>query len=557
MKAPAALSLFAPLLLASPMAQAADQAENQSIVLFHDKSDKSLFSFDYGPPTSPALSLIGLSPDKTTTSSSLQKFVLALPSLYGQDANQTVAFDFAPALFAPTDQLTYEKYITGDRLYRLRYRTRIGVAAQNGDRAGGDATKAVRSRLAIGFSSSLLDSADPLKTADGLLDRCLAPYVAPGIAILNNLKDAPAELDVINAERRRINRALRGLDEWGWTPAQAWATWKQAPPPSAPPNPAPAPKPTPSAADELAAMRASFEQMEKSGKLSAEQQSFNAHALALLTLLAPKPAEAPAAPKPEEPPASPAAPADLTKEDLVAQLTGRLADLNEAAKKPDAARVQTLSQRLADAGVTAAVGRCSDMAARMARYSPDLDVGLGYIARGDPGELSGLDKPGGAIWLAYKFPLGAPLFKAPKLDENKADPLPKQVWMVALSGRYGWDEWYATGDKATPEFQGDKLEGWIGLERLTPSTRFAAQYGWQKVTANSAIGKPFQSSGERYLISGQFRLGGDTSPTWLGLSYGNGYGTTDKLKDTVALVTLSFTPPTPPDITAAKQPSPK
>jgi hypothetical protein len=87
---------------------------------------------------------------------------------------------------------------------------------------------------------------------------------------------------------------------------------------------------------------------------------------------------------------------------------------------------------------------------------------------------------------------------------------------------------------------------WAGVERISPDRRFAAQYGWVKVDALRAGQEPFSNTGERYLVSAQFRLGDDKSGSWLGLSYGNAYGTIESRKSTTALITYSFSPPAAP-----------
>jgi len=90
----------------------------------------------------------------------------------------------------------------------------------------------------------------------------------------------------------------------------------------------------------------------------------------------------------------------------------------------------------------------------------------------------------------------------------------------------------------------------------------AAKKGYKKgvwVTWDYAAGaesgagfkEAFEKSGERYLLSAQYRLGGIlglADGTWLSLSYGNGYGTIGDLKSHTALVTLSYSPPKPPTV---------
>jgi hypothetical protein len=447
--------------------------------------------------------------------------------------------------------------MNGDRLYRLGYRTRVGVAAMNGADGGGDASKAVRSRLALGLSSSLLDSADPLrtgwsaKTHDTFLDRCLAPYLPIAFQIQQKYASAPAEALQISKELERATDARDKLLD-GASPEAAWAIWKQARPEEAPPPPPPAP-PKPAAIDQhLAELKAAFDRLDKDPGTNADQKAFNRIALSLLSDIAnrDKPSSAPVPAPTPAPPSG--APAGLTRESLLADLNARITDLIVQLKKPADANDKELNDRLKAAGVTAAAGRCSDGASRLARFSPDLDVGFGGIARGDPGRLDGLDKAGGAIWLGYKMPLGQVLFRTPKADADSADQVPLEAWMVVISGRYAWNDWRTTGDKKVTEFPADVTEAWLGLERLTEASRWSLQYGWSDVSARNLAGKPFEQSGERYLVSGQFRVGDERSPIWLGLSYGNAYGSNAKLHDNTALVTVSVSPPKPPDLTGGK-----
>lgn len=556
-------ALLAALASQASAAPATAPPEAKPIVLYEVKQQKSLFTFDYGPPTSPALSLTGQSPDKTTTSTSLGKFALTIPSLYGEDGDKAIAFDVAPAsLFEHPSRATYKAYMNGGRAYRLGYRTRLGVAAMNGKDGDGDASKAVRSRLALGLSSSLLDSADPLRTGwsratnNTFLDRCLADYLPVAYQIQQKYASAPAEALQISKELERAVDARDKLID-GASPEVAWTIWKQARPEEAE-TPAAAPAPQPAKVQpvdqHMAELKTVFDRLDKDPGASADQKAFNRLAMSVLADIANRdrpPAPAAPATAPAAPTAS-NAPAGLTREALLEDLSARIVDLTAQLKKPAEANDKELNTRLKAAGVTAAASRCSDGAARLARFSPDLDIGFGAIARGDPGRLDGLDKAGGAVWLGYKMPLGQVLFRTPKPDAEAADQVPLDAWMVVISGRYAWNDWRTTGDKAVTEFPADVTEAWVGLERLTEATRWAVQYGWSDVSSRNLAGKPFEQSGERYMVSGQFRVGDESSPIWLGLSYGNAYGSNAKLHDNTALVTLSVSPPKPPDLTGGK-----
>jgi len=145
-------------------------------------SNKDLFTFDYGVPSSPALNLMGLSPDKTTMSSSLKPFVLSLPSLFSGGADQSAALDIAPLwLLGDNSSIGYNKYVTGPYAQRFKYRFRTEMALYTGNDGGGDSKKVKASQLAFGFSASLLDASDPLTAtfpgaSDTVWSSCLGTH---------------------------------------------------------------------------------------------------------------------------------------------------------------------------------------------------------------------------------------------------------------------------------------------------------------------------------------------------------------------------------------------
>nr|WP_294814687.1 hypothetical protein [uncultured Sphingomonas sp.] len=135
------------------------------ITLLGEAAKEGVFSFDYGVPTSPALTLAGLSQDKTTVqSAALKPFVLSLPAVLSGSGGQSAALDISPAwIFEGEAERSYSNYTNPDHfLYRLAYRTRFNAALYNGSDDKTDPKKKKASRLAFGLSASLLDSSDPL-----------------------------------------------------------------------------------------------------------------------------------------------------------------------------------------------------------------------------------------------------------------------------------------------------------------------------------------------------------------------------------------------------------
>jgi hypothetical protein len=189
--------------------------------------DAKVFAFDFGVPSSPALTLLDADKHKLTQSNSLKPFVLSLPDVFNADeTGQSIALDVAPAYFltAPREQ-TYARY-RSDRLRPLLFRTRLAVAAYEGV-ADDDVDKQVPSRLALGVSTSLLSSSDPIlarmpgssEPAFGACVQAASPAVYAGI-VEARIERTAAEVALAKerveafASSERLSEELRrpGLD---------------------------------------------------------------------------------------------------------------------------------------------------------------------------------------------------------------------------------------------------------------------------------------------------------------------------------------------------------
>jgi hypothetical protein len=120
-------------------------------------------------------------------------------------------------------------------------------------------------------------------------------------------------------------------------------------------------------------------------------------------------------------------------------------------------------------------------------------------------------------------------------------------WAFGGSGRYSAGEMVATGASATPEFKADVLEGWLGLERIDSKSKFGGYFGYLQQHATDAALDQFSKGGTRWLISAAFNLGGLGGAVpeglWIEGSYGAANGSVTTLNDKVALLSLSFGPP--------------
>ncbi len=569
---------------ADAAAAPADKAANttdDSYVLYKLAPANSIFGFDYGPPTSPALNLLGLTTDNTTTSTSLKKFVLAAPSVFSKDADKSVAFDFAlGALFEPPNNSSFNNYLKpglDGYLYRLGQRTRVNLAARNGD-DNSDPTKAVHSGVALGLTASLLDSGDPLaagRDASGhpYMQHCFerfTPIVTPILAMTATSSVAQLQAQKAIHDLERAAAALRAHDPKDPLYAQDLKAAHKLADPYLPGGVAPAdqpvatapaqPKPA-GALQKIQTLAANPELVTRLGGDLAKQLTDALNQLAAENGGAP-PGKDPG-PAADGGGAANGAAAGVADGDLAKAITDNLASWNDKLTKlnqQDASDIVTktdaqIKAQLHYTGAADAFSACSTQASALAHYGADIDVGVGQLWNGKPGALQDLEPKGDVLWAAFRIPIGVKFLDFTALDKNSApisDTLPKQALMLVGSARYGMHERVETGDKTTPEIVADTSNAWLGLEYLRSGIRAVAQYGWVKTDAKLASLDKFSHSGERYQLLTQWRLGDETSGTWVGVTYGNGYGDSSSLKATTAMVTISYSPPKPPDITAGK-----
>jgi hypothetical protein len=463
-----------------PAAAAAEEGgeeEKEPIVLLSRAAkDDKFFKFDYGIPTSPALTLAGLSPDKTTTSSSLKDFVVSLPTfINSEDGGQAIALDFAPASLAGgnLDDSTFTEYVRGNTGWRgIANRTRVGVALFQGNESAADPTKAIPSKLAVGVSFSLLNASDPLLTPSegdskkGYLLTCLEAQSPRAYAILERDIQASANLPNFKETYPGLSDEERTKLKTIDTRGEAISEEKE--------------DQTQILADDSSTPAQKTAAQEKLDKLSAEEK--------------------------------------------------QLAEIKQKA-------LDLMVERDDNGVLGKEIKACALEASLRAETAMDLDIGLGALWRGAPGELEDFEESGAAAWIAFRMPFTR------KFELGKdLKPTLVEAWLLSMSGRFSADEFLATKNAATPEFQADVSEAWLGIERMSPNLRFSAHYGYRDIRANEAAGQPFESSSDRYLVAAKVRLGKEDDGLWLNLSYGNANGATADKDDHTALITLSFSP---------------
>lgn len=206
---------------------------NAQTIFQTEAQEKGVFNFDYGVPASPSLNLLGQPEDKVTVVNGLKPFIIQLPRVLGGDnqGGQSVGLDFSPAWLLGDDSTqTYDRYTNENaRLYRILTRTHVGVALYEGV-ADADPSKARPSRIALGLSTSLFDTSDPLMATRrgsstpvwqeclnrnaGDLQRELNVQTAADLGVRGRLD---GEGDALDAERDRLNARIAELTRSGAT----------------------------------------------------------------------------------------------------------------------------------------------------------------------------------------------------------------------------------------------------------------------------------------------------------------------------------------------------
>jgi hypothetical protein len=468
---------------------------DQIDILNTPAGNAKLFAFDYGVPTSPAIELAGLGGDKINTSTALKPFVLQLPGLLN-GTTDTVALDFSPAALYQASSSVSKDYWSESNLYigRVLNRARVGVVLYRGDNGGGDQSKVKPSRIAAGLSVSLFSSSDPaLTSTDGwwsskventVWGSCLG--TEDNLAILRVSRNPTAPVDgTITHLLFVANRKPNVTD---------------------------------------------FSSVERSQLDNVEDN--------LDATVSPTDRAAREAERERRPLAA----------DRLHYDRSLLSSSNDFGH--DAA---------GDTKAAAVITDCTKRASAAAEHAADLQFGAGAVMSGKPGAFSDFDDTAAALWASLRLPL-RPIPSA-ALDPNKLYDYctdtyrPKfsemliSCWMIGGSGRASFGEMVQTGDAALSVFKANVLEGWFGLERVSTASKIGGYVGFIDQSAVHASENAYNKRGWRYYLSAAIPLSGipgfdgALEGTWLEASYGAAHGSVTTLDDKVAMLTISFAPP--------------
>ncbi|MGA7673995.1 MAG: hypothetical protein WCA78_02995 [Rhizomicrobium sp.] len=496
---------------AAPVGDPAASAATPVVTVFTQTAkDKNLFSYDFGIPTSPALTLIGTSTDKSSPSASLKPFVLSLPASWGgAKDSQSFGVDFSPEWILNANPVDYQTYMDSPWL-QLAYRSRLEGALFLGDDGGGVTAKAKNSRLAFGASISLLKDSDPVTatTTDGktsVWKDCVA-----------GVQNSPDAVLYTN-DYAALARNYIDFSKTVGAPVEKASAELSLPHVTTPPS-------------FTAALAAVTDCLKADG--ICKSHDTNGDLQAVLN-------------KAESP-------EDKIKDIVTALKNVELGIQNDLKTESKTAATKH--------NILSALGTCTTKANAAARLGADLDIGGGVVWSGTPGKAEGFKSASGALWIAGKLPLG--VFNPTITGAADADPSAQSV-MLGGSLRASWSETVSTGNTATPSIQANVIDAWLGLERYTAGTKFAAEAGYNDTSATAAAQSAFSKSGFRWQVSGSVKLSGvwngllqgaffasdsPQSPNngiWVNASYGSSSGTVTSLNDKTFMVSLSFSPTDP------------
>jgi hypothetical protein len=534
---------------AAAAADKADPTYPDATIIQEKPTTASIFKFDYGAPTSPALMLGGISPDKATTSTALKPFVLSLPYFVGgHAASQAIAFDFAPAA-AYWNNWNFTKYLEASYPQRLLARTRIETLAFRGQ-ADTDPKKQVASKIAVGASVSLLDDSDPFFAREWVpfgkhpkfsWQDCTRTAMDKYSGMLS-VPSPAAGSDEVYGHARALQGLIEKNKQLGLAPDAGLFPGQQT------------------RIDQVVARIAALKDQKiptdfaKDPNFQVQEGIGDARYWAeRLPDSDPRRKAILDALDAARKAVSDPRPADKTPHATFADLTAALST-PDASGKTGLDLLGGVSQKVGDeakryenalatqSGYTKAVSGCADAANGWARLAPDIDVGIGTIWYGAKGDFQHFGEPGQVVWLGARYPIHVFGITA----DN--DPTKATAIMFGGSARLARNAEVSTGVTATPNFQANTRDIWLGLQALGPSYNAGFQYGWFHATARDSTLASFNQSGAEWLVNLGKRLGGDKSGNWINISYGKAAGTATVRDDKTVLVTFTFSTPKAQDL---------
>lgn len=495
--------------LCTPLAAAqSDDDTPEEYTLREELKNAGVFVFSSKIPESPALALAGLDASKVTRVSEVRKFALSLPSSFDGDTRQALALDLSPSeIFFPEDEnhRTLQGYASKGAGYRLLRRTKISFAVQGG-KQDEDQDKAIKSMMAIGATTSLLDSSDPryaIGSPTGEARTACISQMNPIVSEYLNKSVYDQRTTNIVREVNSISLRLVALNDR--------LTSDQPP--------ADISKEVEDLVSRTARVRKSMETFKK--VRTAEKETEPGIVV---------PAELNAAP------------ATFDSGNIESSLKGLFAELDEMQEiTASSAYVMTDAP---PKDLVLAMKKCQAAIAHSLEMGAGLDVGAAMIWRGDPGGLGDFDDGAQALWLSARKGVWKSCVRIKDNNGNptsNCDPAAAPRYVIAgLSARASFDETVSTGDDDLKESTADTWQAWGGLEYFSDKWRAAARYGYQDTEFNEPLAQSFSKSGELWQVDGDIRL---NETLWIGLSFGKAAGTVDALDGEVFKLTLKFSEP--------------
>lgn len=497
------------LWLCAPLAAAQSEDDTpEEYTLREELKNADVFVFSSKIPESPALALAGLDASKVTRVSEVRKFALSLPSSFDGDTRQALALDLSPSeIFFPEDenQRTLQAYVDDGKGRRLLRRTKISFVVQGG-KNDEDQDKAIKSMMAVGATTSLLDSSDPRyavgRPTGDARSACISEMNPIVSEYLNQPVYDPRTNNIVK-KVYSISFQVLGLSK------------------------------------ELASDQPPSDISQKIERLISETATLRQSMEAYRKVRTSEKEIEPSIVVPAEFKTPPAIFESSNLGGSLESLSAELEEMQDITNSDAYAKSEALPSEL-----VLAMKNCQSAIAHSLEMGAGLDVGAAMIWRGDPGGLGDFDKGAQALWLSARKGIWDSCARVKDKAGNTSlacDPAAAPRYLIAgLSARASFDETVSTGDDDLKESTADTWQAWGGLEYFSDKWRAAARYGYQDTEFNEPLAQSFSKSGELWQVDGDIRL---NETLWVGLSYGKAAGTVDALDGEVFKVTLKFSEP--------------
>ncbi|MGV6800813.1 MAG: hypothetical protein ACWA5L_02700 [bacterium] len=461
----------------SPALQA-EEAKIKPINLINEEENEDLFSFSYGAPSSPALALSGLTSEDLTRVNEYKKFSFYIVPADDADIPLAYALDLRPSQFIhPTGnrlRRSFSGTLHENYAERVLRNSSIGLVLRKGVEDTQDSSNNRKSLLTIGAATSLLPGSDPAYQINKL-----GKDSDCGTDLLDNFSAYHAQ-DFQKPERE-----------------EAYGYWRQA--------------------DSLLNLPLPSDKDFAWSRLDTAYIKLVEVWQKLIDLGEPHD--------------------EIEKVDRQKTIEENATLLRQERDRLEES-VKKIDQNVSSVALNKQITACRAIIDSAIKFAPNMDVGIGYILRGEDHTAGNFSDAGYSFWASYRRPI---LFTKNKIKLQEGTEQQPESWIV-FGGkiRLGFDEYVKIDDSITPETQADTMEAAIAGEYFSKDFRITAQYGYSETKIVDSNFQNFSKEGQVWQVGADVKV---HDKIWLKSTYGTAYGTTENLEGEILNVSMAFDEP--------------